>query len=89
MVPAVHVYRQGLREHSYAISIGVGPAHTDGSVFDTLEHCLRDAGAMLRGYFPEAELYIDGHALGVWPTRLIERNAAGLLARIEADIQPF
>ncbi len=88
MIPAVNVYRQGLREHSYAISIGAGPAHADGSVFDTLEHCLRDAGSMLRGYFPEAELHIDGRSFGVWPTQLIERNAAGLLARIEEALQP-
>ena len=88
MIPAVNIYRLGLDEHRYAISIGAGPAHGDGNVFESLEECLRDAGSMLSGYFSEAELHIDGHSRGTWPTRLIERDAADLLARLEVVAQP-
>ncbi|MBT2320997.1 hypothetical protein J7E62_01320 [Variovorax paradoxus] len=90
MKPLIEIHRIGTDAYGYHISaLGTDAEAQGGSgAFDSLEHCLFDAGASLGHYFARVELNLEGMFLGSCSTDMLRRNPKGVAQRIRQHFQP-
>ncbi len=90
MKPLVEIHRIGTDAYGYRISAhGIdGPEKSGSGAFDSLEHCLFDAGASLGTYFARVELNLEGMFFGSCTTDVLRRNPKGVAQRIRQHFQP-
>jgi len=89
MKPLIEIQRVGSDAYSYRIStLGAEASEQDSGAFESLEHCLLDAGASLGSYFASVEMNFEGMFLGSCATDALRRNAKGVAQRIAQHYQP-
>ncbi|MEJ7686366.1 MAG: hypothetical protein WKG52_04855 [Variovorax sp.] len=89
MKPLIEIHRIGSDAFGYRISAqGADTQDSDSAIFDSLEHCLLDAGASLGDYFPRAELNFEGMFLGACDTAALRRTPRDVAQRIQQHCQP-
>jgi hypothetical protein len=91
MKPLIEIQRVGSDAYSYRIStLGAEASEQEqgSGAFESLEHCLLDAGASLGSYFSSVEMNFEGMFLGSCATDALRRNAKGVAQRIAQHYQP-
>ncbi|GAA4351018.1 hypothetical protein GCM10023165_38870 [Variovorax defluvii] len=90
MKPLVEIHRVGTDAFSYRIRAFVAGAEEagDSGIFDSLAHCLFDAGASLGSYFSSVELNVDGLFVGAYAVDALRRHSKRMAERIEQHYQP-
>jgi len=90
MKPLVELHRIGTDAYGYRISaLGIDTTEKSGSgAFDSLEHCLFDAGASLGHYFERVELNLEGLFMGSYTTDALRRNPKAVAQRMKQHFQP-
>jgi hypothetical protein len=89
MKPLVQVQRIAQDAYVYRVSITGARAAGDSGTFESLEHCLFDAGASLDQYFSSVELNLDGLFIGQYPTGVLRRHPSVVAQRILQHFRPF
>ena len=90
MKPLVEIQRLGPNAFTYRISAFVAGAEEagDSGTFDSLAHCLFDAGASLGSYFSSVELNVDGLFVGSYAVDALCRHSRRVAQRIQQHYQP-
>jgi hypothetical protein len=90
MKPLIEIRRVAPNAFTYRISAFVADAEEagDSGTFESLEHCLFDAGASLGHYFDSVELNVDGLFVGSYPLDALRRHPKRVAQRIQQHFQP-
>ncbi|WP_143684735.1 hypothetical protein [Variovorax sp. KK3] len=90
MKPLVEIQCLGPEAFTYRISAFVAGAEEagDSATFDSLSHCLYDAGAVLANYFSSVELNVDGLFVGSYAVDALCRHSRRVAQRIQQHFQP-
>jgi hypothetical protein len=90
MKPLVEIRSTGANAYTYRISAFVADAQEagDSGTFESLEHCLFDAGRALGEYFANVELNLDGLFMGNCATDALRREPQAVALRIRQYLLP-
>ncbi|HYP83642.1 hypothetical protein [Variovorax sp.] len=87
MKPLVHIQCVAANAYTYQITANGAQAAGDSGTFDSLEHCLFDAGASLDQYFANVELKLDGRHIGQYATCALRRDPCVVAQRMRRHVQ--